>query len=70
MHEIKEITLEEGFAELDEMVKKLSDKNVPLEDAFKIYEEGIKVLKHCREKLDIVEKKMLILNEQGEMAEK
>ena len=69
MQNINEMTLEEGFAELDNMIKSLSDKNVPLEEAFAIYENGTKILKHCREKLDMVEKKMLLLNEQGELKE-
>ena len=56
MQNINEMTLEEGFTELDNMIKSLSDKNVPLEEAFAIYENGTKILKHCREKLDMVEK--------------
>ena len=44
MQNINEMTLEEGFAELDNMIKSLSDKNVPLEEAFAIYENGTKIL--------------------------
>ena len=44
----KEKTLEEAFAQLDEMLEKLSDKDVSLEESFKVYTEGTKLLKYCR----------------------
>ena len=36
----KEKTLEEAFAQLEEMLAKLADKDVPLEESFEIYAEG------------------------------
>ena len=46
----KEATLEENFAELDGMLEKLADRDVPLEESFAIYAEGMKLLKACGEK--------------------
>lgn len=65
----KEATLEENFAELDGMLEKLADRDVPLEESFAIYAEGMKLLKSCGEKLDKVEKKMLVMNEEGKLDE-
>ena len=65
----KEKTLEEAFTQLDMMLEKLADKDVPLEESFEIYEEGTKLLRYCSEKLDTVEKKMLQLNEDGTCSE-
>lgn len=65
----KEATLEENFAELDGMLEKLADRDVPLEESFAIYAEGMKLLKACGEKLDRVEKKMLVMNEEGKLDE-
>lgn len=65
----KEATLEENFAELDGMLEKLADRDVPLEESFAIYAEGMKLLKVCGEKLDKVEKKMLVMNEEGKLDE-
>ncbi|MEI3522104.1 MAG: exodeoxyribonuclease VII small subunit [Anaerosacchariphilus sp.] len=65
----KETTLEENFAELDGMLEKLADRDVPLEESFAIYAEGMKLLKACGEKLDKVEKKMLVMNEEGKLDE-
>lgn len=69
MAEEKETTLEEAFAELDGMLEKLADRDVPLEESFAIYAEGVKLLKYCSEKLDRVEKKMMVMNEEGMLDE-
>ncbi len=65
----KETTLEENFAALDVMLEKLGDREVPLEESFAIYAEGMKLLKVCGDKLDQVEKKMLVMNEEGKLDE-
>ena len=65
----KEKTLEEAFAELDEMLVKMADREVSLEESFEIYAEGTKLLKYCSDKLDRVEKKMLVMNEEGGLDE-
>ena len=69
MAEEKETTLEEAFAELDGRLEKLADRDVPLEESFAIYAEGVKLLKYCSEKLDRVEKKMMVMNEEGTLDE-
>ena len=67
--EQKEQTLEEAFVRLDQMLEKLSDRDTALEESFQVYAEGTKLLKYCNEKLDKVEKKMLMLSEEGELNE-
>lgn len=67
--ENQEKTLEEAFAELDQMLMKLSDKDTALEESFQVYAEGTRLLKYCNEKLDKVEKKMLVLSEEGGLNE-
>ena len=63
----KEPSLEETFQELETIIEKMQDREVPLEDSFSLYEQGIQKLKFCNEKIDHVEKKMLLLNKQGEL---
>ena len=67
--EQKEQTLEEAFVRLDQMLEKLSDRDTALEESFQVYAEGTQLLKYCNEKLDKVEKKMLMLSEEGELNE-
>lgn len=63
----QELTLEESFARLDGLVEKLEDRDVPLEESFRIYKEGMDLLKNCREKIDMVEKKMQQIGADGEL---
>ncbi len=65
----KEKTIESIFEELEEKVSKLEDKDISLEEAFKVYSEGMKLLKVCNDKLDKVEKKVMQLNREGELDE-
>ncbi|MEY8392497.1 exodeoxyribonuclease VII small subunit [Lachnospiraceae bacterium] len=65
--EKQEATLEETFQEMDAIIEKMQDREVTLEESFSLYEQGIKKLKYCNEKIDSVEKRMLLLNEQGEL---
>lgn len=62
-------TLEEAFEELEDIIEKMNDREVSLDDSFALYTEGMKLLKYCNEQLDTVEKKMLVLNEEGELHE-
>lgn len=65
----EEKPLEEMFTELDLLAGKLEDRETSLEDSFRLYKQGMELLKLCSEKLDTVEKKMLQLNEDGTFSE-
>lgn len=52
-------SLETAFEELDALVVKLEDADLPLEDAFRLYQEGLKLLKYCNSAIDKVEKKII-----------
>ena len=65
----EEKTLEEAFSELDVLADKLEDRETSLEDSFRLYKQGIGLLKFCNDKLDTVEKKMLQMNEDGSLGE-
>ena len=62
-------TLEQVFQELDEVVKTLEQDTGSLEESFQLYHKGMDLLKVCNEKIDTVEKKMMILDENGEQHE-
>lgn len=65
----EELTLEESFAQLDQIVQKLENEELSLEESFAVYQQGMKLLKQCNSKIDTVEKKMMQLNENGELSE-
>ena len=62
-------SMEEAFAALDEIVEHLETGEVSLEEAFQNYQKGMELLKECSSQLDLVEKKMMLLNEKGELSE-
>ena len=57
----QEQTLEEVFKELEEIIEKMQQREVSLEDSFRLYEQGIQKLTQCNSKIDYVEKQMLLL---------
>ena len=61
--------IEELFLEIEEIISRMEDKEVSLEQSFSLYECGMNKLKMCNDKIDAVEKKLLILNQQGELEE-
>lgn len=63
------MTLEKAFERLEEIIEKMNDREASLDDSFALYAEGTKLLKYCNEQLDTVEKKMLVLDEEGELHE-
>lgn len=64
----KKATLEENLAELETVITELEKDDVPLEQAFSLYEKGVKLAKLCEEDIDTVEKKVLLLSK-GETGE-
>ena len=66
MDEKKEMTIEESFAALDDMVKKLESDKISLEESFRLYEEGMKLVKDVSGRIELVEKKMQIITGNGE----
>lgn len=64
-----ELTIEEAFDKIEEAIEQLEDENISLDDSFRVYQEGMKILKRCSEQIDKVEKKVLLINEKGEFDE-
>lgn len=63
--EKQEKTLESSFEELNTIIGKLEQDDVSLEDSFRLYHEGMQLLKFCNDSIDKVEKELIILEENG-----
>lgn len=61
----KELSVEESFKVLDEMVKRLEADDVTLDESFQIYRKGMKILADVNRKLDLYEKKMKVIAPDG-----
>jgi exodeoxyribonuclease VII small subunit len=67
--EEKELTLEEAFAEIERVIEQLETEEITLEDSFREYSRGMELLKYCNQSIDRVEKKVLMINEEGGLDE-
>lgn len=63
------VTLETLFEELDKVVAKMESGDTTLEESFQLYQKGLLMLKQCNEKVDLIEKQVLILEENGDLHE-
>ena len=61
--------LETLFTQVEEIIEKMQDNEISLEESFSLYESGMKALEKCNDKIDTVEKKLLKMNAQGELEE-
>ena len=62
----KKMSLEECFDGLDDIIVELQSGELSLEDSFKKYEEGMKLIKKCTETIDKVEKKLIVVENEQE----
>ena len=62
-------SLEERFAQLEGVIAEMEKDGISLEHSFDLYNKGMGLLKECSRSIDEVEKKVLILDEDGETHE-
>lgn len=59
----EEMSIEQTFEALEEIMEKLEAGETTLEESFKYYETGMKLVKSCNDQIDKVEKQIMILTE-------
>ncbi|HEY4551917.1 MAG TPA: exodeoxyribonuclease VII small subunit [Bacillaceae bacterium] len=61
------LSFEEAMGQLEDIVKRLEEGDIPLEEALEIYQKGMKLSKVCHDKLKNAEKQLTkVLTEDGE----
>lgn len=58
---------EAAIAELETIVKKLEEGDLPLETSLQLYERGVQLSRFCHARLEEAEHRIEILNERGEL---
>ena len=66
--EMEQLTLEEALARVDEALNELG-KDIPLEQSFALYKEGMELLGYCDGKIKSVEEQVLKMNKEGDFDE-
>ena len=63
---MKDIKFEEAMQRLESEVKKLESGNMTLDQSIESFEEAVKLVKICNEKLESAERRERILTESGD----
>jgi len=58
---------EAALTELDVIVKKLEDGDIPLEQSLQLFERGVQLSRFCHARLEEAERRIEILNERGQL---
>ena len=58
---------EAAIAELEAIVKKLDEGELPLEQSLALYERGVELSRFCHARLEAAERRIEVLNERGEL---
>jgi exodeoxyribonuclease VII small subunit len=58
---------ETAIAELESIVKKLEDGDLPLEQSLVLYERGVQLSRFCHARLEEAERRIEILGERGDL---
>lgn len=62
----KSLSVEESLKKLDELIDELAKSDISLDESFKLYNEGLKLVKMCNSQIDKIEKKIIILEKEAE----
>lgn len=52
---LKNLSYEEAIKKLEEIVRRLEDADIPLEESLSSFQEGVALSRYCREKLAEIE---------------
>lgn len=58
-------TIEQNFEKLEEILKEMQSENVTLDKSFELYNQGLKLVQDCNSKIDTIEKKIKIIEEEA-----
>ena len=58
---------EAAIAELESIVKKLEEGDLPLDTSLQLYERGVQLSRFCHSRLEEAERRIEVLNERGQL---
>lgn len=65
----KDVSLEERFERIEEIIGKMETGDITLDQSFELYKNGLEEIKAANAMLDEIEKAMLVMNEDGSLEE-
>lgn len=66
-----QLSFEQAMEKLEQIVTRLENGDVPLEQAIELFQEGMKLSQLCGQKLEVVERKIeTLMEENGSLVKK
>ena len=59
-------TFEASLNELERIVKQLEDGDLPLEESLKLFEDGVRLSRECRDRLTNAERRIEVLMKEAD----
>jgi len=69
MSEVKDMEFEEAMERLEAVSSRLSEENVPLDEALSLYEQGVGYYTMCKNKLEDANRRIQIIEKSIESEE-
>ncbi|WP_029231210.1 exodeoxyribonuclease VII small subunit [Butyrivibrio sp. VCB2006] len=63
----QKLSVEEAFSQIEDKIQALDSDDISLEDSFKEYQEGMKLLKYCHDAIEEVEQKVQKIAQDGSL---
>lgn len=67
MSDISELSFEAAYAELEQIIGKLDEGDLPLEESVTLFERGRKLAEHCQSLLDKAELRVSQITDDGRL---
>lgn len=67
MSDISELSFEAAYAELEQIISRLDDGSLPLEESVTLYERGRKLAEYCQSLLDKAELRVNQITDDGRL---
>ncbi len=58
--------IEDNFKELDEILEKMQDEDVSLDESFEMYKKGVEIVKDSNDQIEKIEKQIEVLEEESD----
>ncbi len=68
MARAKSASIEENFDKIEDIIERLESNELSLEEAFGLYESGVRLTAQCSKQLDKVEKQLIILRNEADLS--
>ena len=65
----KNVSLEERFEHIEDIIEQMEQGDITLDKSFELYKNGLDEIKAANAMLDDIEKAMLVMNEDGSLEE-